>query len=91
MIPPSFEGRLGLVQRVLPAYRAPFFEALAQRCAGGLGLFAGQARAEERHDGRRSHGRGRARGVARVVARNDLHHQRRIGHVLDDRANLVER
>ena len=47
MIPPSFEGRLGLVQRVLPAYRAPFFEALAQRCAGGLGLFAGQARAEE--------------------------------------------
>ena len=47
MIPASFDGRLGLVQRVLPAYRAPFFEALADGCTGGLGLFAGQPRADE--------------------------------------------
>ncbi len=39
---PTFDGRLGLVQRVLPSYRAPFFDALAASCAGGLGLFAGQ-------------------------------------------------
>ena len=43
----SFSGRLGLVQRVLPSYRAPFVETLAQRCGGGLALFAGQPRADE--------------------------------------------
>ncbi|GAB4500985.1 MAG: hypothetical protein Fur0035_05260 [Anaerolineales bacterium] len=37
-----FPGKLGLVQRVLPVYRAPFFETLAQRCAGGLQIFAGE-------------------------------------------------
>jgi len=44
---PFFKGRLGLVQRVLPVYRAPFFEALAASCAGGLSVFAGQPRPEE--------------------------------------------
>jgi glycosyltransferase involved in cell wall biosynthesis len=44
---PVFNGRLGLIQRVLPAYRAPFFDALALRCTGGLSLFAGQPRAAE--------------------------------------------
>lgn len=43
----KFPGRLALQQRVLPAYRAPFFEALAERCAGGLSVFAGLPRAEE--------------------------------------------
>jgi len=43
----SFPGRLGLVQRVLPAYRAPFFEALAAACAGGLAVFAGLPREAE--------------------------------------------
>ncbi len=38
----TFDGRLGLVQRVLPSYRAPFFDALAASCADGLSLFAGQ-------------------------------------------------
>jgi len=42
-----FPGRLALQQRVLPAYRAPLFEALAQRCAGGLSVFAGQPQAGE--------------------------------------------
>jgi len=42
-----FGGRLGLIQRVLPVYRAPFFDALASVCAGGLGVFAGQPRADE--------------------------------------------
>ena len=42
-----FSGRLGIVQRVLPLYRVPFFEALAAACAGGMSLFAGQPRANE--------------------------------------------
>ena len=39
-----FPGRLGLQQRVLPAYRAPFFDLLAGACQGGLSVFAGEAR-----------------------------------------------
>jgi glycosyltransferase involved in cell wall biosynthesis len=39
--------RLGVVQRVLPSYRVPFFDNLARACTGGLGLFAGAPRAEE--------------------------------------------
>ncbi len=39
--------RLGLQQRVFPAYRAPFFEALAAACRGGLSLCAGQPRPGE--------------------------------------------
>ncbi len=42
-----YDGRLALEQRVLPIYRAPFFEALAARCAGGMMFFAGQPRADE--------------------------------------------
>src|SRR5687767_9691557 len=42
-----FEGRLGLVQRVLPSYRVPFFDALAASCAGGMSLFAGLPRRDE--------------------------------------------
>lgn len=37
-----FPGKLGLIQRVLPIYRVPFFETLAQHCAGGLEIFAGE-------------------------------------------------
>lgn len=44
---PVFTGRLGLQQRVLPAYRAPLFDLLAQSCQGGLSVFAGQAGEEE--------------------------------------------
>lgn len=44
---PSFPGRLGLQQRVFPAYRAPFFDLLAQACSGGMSLFAGSPRADE--------------------------------------------
>ncbi len=43
----SFPGRLALLQRVLPSYRVPFFDALASACAGGLTLFAGQPRPDE--------------------------------------------
>ena len=45
--PDNFPGRLALQQRTLPAYRAPFFDALAQRCTGGLSVFAGQPQAGE--------------------------------------------
>lgn len=38
----KFAGRLALQQRVIPAYRVPFFDLLAQSCEGGLSLFAGQ-------------------------------------------------
>ena len=37
----TFFGRVGLQQRVIPAYRAAFFEALAERIEGGLSIFAG--------------------------------------------------
>lgn len=39
--------RLGLLQRVFPAYRSAFFDALAQACAGGLEVFAGQPMRDE--------------------------------------------
>lgn len=43
----KYSGRLALQQRVLPSYRVPFFDLLAQHCEGGMSLFAGQARPEE--------------------------------------------
>ncbi|MEA3325812.1 MAG: glycosyltransferase family 4 protein [Chloroflexota bacterium] len=43
----KFSGKVGLVQRVLPKYRAPFFNALGIACEGGLGIFAGSPRPEE--------------------------------------------
>ena len=39
--------RLGLQQRVLPEYRADFFDALADSSSEGLSVFAGQPRKEE--------------------------------------------
>ncbi len=39
--------RLGLQQRVFPAYRAPFFDMLARACAGGLSVFSGEPMQEE--------------------------------------------
>ena len=39
--------RLGLQQRVLPSYRVPFFDALAEACQGGLTVFAGDPRLDE--------------------------------------------
>jgi len=43
----SFSGKLAVQQRVLPSYRAPFFEELAQLCQNGMSLFAGKPRLEE--------------------------------------------
>lgn len=42
MSDPTFPGKLALQQRVLPAYRGPFFDALASSCEGGLSVFSGQ-------------------------------------------------
>jgi glycosyltransferase involved in cell wall biosynthesis len=42
-----FHGRLGLQQRVLPNYRAPFFDLLASACEGGMSLFTGLPRRSE--------------------------------------------
>src|SRR5664280_1203719 len=47
MNPTSFPGKLALQQRVLPDYRAPFFDALAQACQGGLTVCAGLPRPQE--------------------------------------------
>ena len=33
--------RLGIQQRILPAYRVPFFDMLAGECEGGLSIYAG--------------------------------------------------
>jgi len=43
----SFQGKLALQQRVLPTYRAPFFDLLASACDGGLSLFTGLPRPVE--------------------------------------------
>jgi len=43
----TFSGKVGLVQRVLPVYRAPFFNALGKACLGGLSVFTGQPRPTE--------------------------------------------
>ena len=40
----KFPGHLAVQQRVLPTYRAPFFDTLAASCEGGLSLFAGDPR-----------------------------------------------
>jgi glycosyltransferase involved in cell wall biosynthesis len=42
-----YPGRLALQQRVLPVYRAPFFDLLASRCDGGMSLFTGAPRLSE--------------------------------------------
>ncbi len=46
----QYSGRLGLQQRVLPSYRVPFFDLLAEACADGLGVFAGLPREGESID-----------------------------------------
>lgn len=38
----TYPGKLAIQQRVLPAYRGPFFETLAEVCQGGLSVFAGK-------------------------------------------------
>jgi glycosyltransferase involved in cell wall biosynthesis len=38
----TFSGRLGIQQRLLPHYRADFFDELADRCLDGLSVVAGQ-------------------------------------------------
>ena len=43
----TYTGRVGIVQRVLPRYRALFFDLLAEQCDVGLGVFAGAARPSE--------------------------------------------
>jgi glycosyltransferase involved in cell wall biosynthesis len=42
----KYPGHLALQQRVLPSYRVPFFDLLAQSCAG-MSLFAGMPRTSE--------------------------------------------
>ena len=44
---PEILQRVAVQQRVLPAYRIPFFDALAGECAGGLSIFAGKPRKSE--------------------------------------------
>ena len=42
-----YAGKLALQQRVLPNYRAPFFDLLASACKGGMSLFTGLPRPNE--------------------------------------------
>ena len=39
--------RIGILQRVLPAYRANLFDLLADACGGNVSVFAGEGRKEE--------------------------------------------
>ena len=63
----NFPGRLGLQQRVLPSYRAPFLDLLAGSCERGLSLFAGQPRPEE------NIATATSLGNAHYVSANNLH------------------
>jgi glycosyltransferase involved in cell wall biosynthesis len=38
----AYPVRIGIQQRVLPAYRVPFFDLLARSCQNGLAVFAGR-------------------------------------------------
>src|SRR6185369_14975134 len=42
-----YYGKLAVQQRVLPNYRAPFFDLLASHCDGGMSLFTGLPRKSE--------------------------------------------
>jgi glycosyltransferase involved in cell wall biosynthesis len=42
-----FAGKLAVQQRVLPSYRAPFFDLLASACDDGMSLFTGLPRPSE--------------------------------------------
>jgi glycosyltransferase involved in cell wall biosynthesis len=44
------QSRVGIQQRVLPAYRVPFFDALAEECGQGLSIFFGSPRKDESID-----------------------------------------
>ena len=44
---PFFHGKLALQQRVLPIYRAPFFDLLASACEDGMSMFTGLPRPVE--------------------------------------------
>jgi len=43
----NFPGKLAIQQRVLPSYRAPFFDLLASACEDGMSLFTGLPRPSE--------------------------------------------
>ena len=60
-----FPGKVGLQQRVLPQYRAPFIERLAARCAEGFSLFYGHPEADEQ-----IHSATRVQGVETFLAKN---------------------
>lgn len=64
-----FAGRLALQQRVLPNYRVPFFDMLAEACDGGLSVFAGLPRRDE----------GIASGETRVAQHADAHNVHFLG------------
>jgi glycosyltransferase involved in cell wall biosynthesis len=43
----TYPGKLGIQQRVIPAYRTILFDALAEVCEGGLSVFAGEVHPDE--------------------------------------------
>ena len=43
----NYPGKVALQQRVLPEYRIPFFEKLAEACDDGLSVYAGEPLPEE--------------------------------------------
>ena len=46
----SIQARVGIQQRVLPSYRVPFFDTLAEECENGLSVFFGNPRRHESID-----------------------------------------
>ncbi|MBI5822870.1 MAG: glycosyltransferase family 4 protein [Chloroflexi bacterium] len=62
----NFKGKLALQQRVLPSYRVPFFDLLANHCEGGMNLFAGLPRPVEMIAGGKTK-------VAKLTQANNIH------------------
>jgi len=74
--------RLGVLQRVLPTYRAPFFDALAAACPRGLSVFAGLPRPAEAIDTRAE------LHVARLAPARNIHLGRGGGYLCYQRGLL---
>ncbi len=79
----KFDYKVGIQQRVLPSYRAPFFDMLAEFCPMGLAVFAGQPPAEDMVD--------QAAGLVKARLFEAVNHQTKIaGQVFFRQDGLID-
>jgi glycosyltransferase involved in cell wall biosynthesis len=79
----KLDYKVGIQQRVLPTYRAPFFDMLAEFCPMGLAVFSGQPPVEDMVD--------QAAGLAKARFYKAFNHQVKIaGQVFFRQDGLIE-